>query len=841
MAAACLASPLFAAAPDGQLVTFNDNGMWCWYQDDRAIIDPATGQLLIGSIASGDGVGGAARDSKVEIVSYNLSAGTVTSPTTLIDFKAALNIIADDHNVPALHIRPDGRYVATYAAHQNDSRIRTRVSTNAGDATSWGPENVLTVTSNQGTTYSNVYKLSSTGVTYDFYRGNNYDPHVLTSTDDGSTYTYKGHLLMDPANSSGGRPYLRYASNGVDKIFFSTSTGHPRDANTGVFVGYLGANNRLYNLNGTDLGGLGTNTGTAVSASAFTPVLPANTVVNGTTRTHGWTTDIQLDSGGNPYMGFTSRVNSSTADHRFYYSRWTGNALVTNEVARAGNFLYAAEPDYTGLMALSPSDPNTLYISTKVDPRDASGNTASAKYEIYRGFTTDTGATWQWVPITAGSTDDNLRPSVPTWDDTHTALIWMKGTYTTYQHANTAMVGKFYTGNNGRWTNAAGGTWATNGNWTDGRTADGMSFIADFSTLNISGIQTISLGGASRTIGSLNFADTNVSNGGVWIVNNGTIRLDGGVASPTILVKNQKAQIDAVITGEQGLTKTGTGALVLGGQNTYAGGTAITAGTLGVYGGDAIPDASAVTIAAGGGLNVMGDEAVASISGAGPISIYAGTTFSVGATNGSAVHSGIISGDGALTKIGNGTLDLSGTNTYTGRTTVNGGTLRVKYSSTASSAASPLLVGAGGVDIQAGEVTFDYAGDASPAATIRGLLAASFAAGNGVMNTGQLKSTTATVTKGLGYRDDGTNVIVRVALFGDLDLDGGVSINDFNLLAGNFGQALPAASDWTPLLNFAAANNDLVAFEQATGVPEPSLAALLAVATSLGLRRRLRS
>jgi hypothetical protein len=49
--------------------------------------------------------------------------------------------------------------------------------------------------------------------------------------------------------------------------------------------------------------------------------------------------------------------------------------------------------------------------------------------ELYRGDTVDGGKTWQWSPITANSTMDNLRPIVPQWDDPRTALVWMRGTY----------------------------------------------------------------------------------------------------------------------------------------------------------------------------------------------------------------------------------------------------------------------------------------------------------------------------------------------------------------------------------------------------------------------------
>ena len=53
------------------------------------------------------------------------------------------------------------------------------------------------------------------------------------------------------------------------------------------------------------------------------------------------------------------------------------------------------------------------------------------------------------------------------------------------------------------------------------------------------------------------------------------------------------------------------------------------------------------------------------------------STLSVGSANTNTTFAGVISGAGNLTKIGTGTLTLSGTNTYTGVTTVNAGTLSV--------------------------------------------------------------------------------------------------------------------------------------------------------------------
>lgn len=66
---------------------------------------------------------------------------------------------------------------------------------------------------------------------------------------------------------------------------------------------------------------------------------------------------------------------------------------------------------------------------------------SSGKRELWRGTTCDNGATFKWTPVTANSSKDNIRPVVPKWDATHTALLWMRGTYTSAQSYAEQIVG----------------------------------------------------------------------------------------------------------------------------------------------------------------------------------------------------------------------------------------------------------------------------------------------------------------------------------------------------------------------------------------------------------------
>jgi autotransporter-associated beta strand protein len=138
-------------------------------------------------------------------------------------------------------------------------------------------------------------------------------------------------------------------------------------------------------------------------------------------------------------------------------------------------------------------------------------------------------------------------------------------------------------------------------------------------------------------------------------------------------------------TGTIALNKINSGTTTLSGNNTFAGPTTNSAGTLTLANGSALQN-STLNIT-GGTLQFDGGvSSNAFVFGglAGTINIALANSYSasialtVGNNNSNSTYSGVL-GDSALgsslTKVGNGTLTLSGANTYSGTTTVSGGKL----------------------------------------------------------------------------------------------------------------------------------------------------------------------
>jgi len=129
-----------------------------------------------------------------------------------------------------------------------------------------------------------------------------------------------------------------------------------------------------------------------------------------------------------------------------------------------------------------------------------------------------------------------------------------------------------------------------------------------------------------------------------------------------------------------GLTKIGAGTLVLGGTNTYTGNTTVSAGALAIASTSALPgwDTNGrYSVANGAGLavgNSVSDGDFATIRGT--TNFVAGSANGFDTTDGDRTYGPDIAGSIGLIKVGANKLILSGTNnTYTGQTTINGGTL----------------------------------------------------------------------------------------------------------------------------------------------------------------------
>jgi len=150
------------------------------------------------------------------------------------------------------------------------------------------------------------------------------------------------------------------------------------------------------------------------------------------------------------------------------------------------------------------------------------------------------------------------------------------------------------------------------------------------------------------------------------------------------------------------------------------------------------------------------------------------SNLSVGSNNQSTTFSGVLTGafGNNLTKVGAGTLTLSGANTYGGATTVNGGTLLVNGSTATASAVTVNNTGTlGGSGTIGGVVTVKSGGTLAPGNS-PGLLTV----GSLVLEGG---STTAFEIAGIATRG-GDYDAINVTTSGGLTLNGAFTINFTN-------------------------------------------------------------
>ena len=402
----------------------NDNGGWCWFQDERAIFT-TDGRLLVSSVAVSPGTGSTTRSGSVEITNRELATGRTWVDTLY------RGVTGDDHNAAALVELPNKRIEAVFADHSrtpliHPTHIDPRDLSWTRDPVIYRPEaDVIDpgtgLDRKSGVTYSNLVYLADEnggrGRLYDFFRSHGERPHVTWSDDNGATWARGGELL------NRFRAYTRYVGDGHHRIWFITTDGHPSVLNgTSLYAGYL-QGGRVHRSDGVDIGAIGA----SLDPARLTRIA-RGVAGDVSTRVGYWGADIALDpTTGNPVVTFSNRhpgpspVAGRRYTHDYFYGRWTGAAWNVSRLSAGGSELYSgplnSQPDYTGLSAIDPADPNHVFISTDVDPVTnrplISSADGRAHWEISEGRSRDGGRTWSWSSVTQNSTVDNLRPIVP--------------------------------------------------------------------------------------------------------------------------------------------------------------------------------------------------------------------------------------------------------------------------------------------------------------------------------------------------------------------------------------------------------------------------------------------
>ncbi len=257
------------------------------------------------------------------------------------------------------------------------------------------------------------------------------------------------------------------------------------------------------------------------------------------------------------------------------------------------------------------------------------------------------------------------------------------------------------------------------GNGSGAVTKTGSGTLTLSGNNTYSGITTLNGGtlavGHNNAVGSGNLqltSGTLQSNGSVTLANNYTVAgasiggtnnltLSGtGTLNSTLNITNTANTITisgSLNGGANGITQNGAGGtLALSNANSYTGSTLVTSGRLNVLNTGALGSSSAIQVSSGATIDFntggifFGNTTAISANGSGVGGIgalvfsgsgdlfnnainLAGDTTLGGA--GSSTLNGIISGGFNLTKVGAGTLVLNRANTYTGTTTIRGGTL----------------------------------------------------------------------------------------------------------------------------------------------------------------------
>jgi len=329
-------------------------------------------------------------------------------------------------------------------------------------------------------------------------------------------------------------------------------------------------------------------------------------------------------------------------------------------------------PQFTNSLFVRGSATEGIAYSNSI-----AGTAADPDADDVLSFSKAAGPAWLYIA------PDGTMTGSPSYNDGGTNFFTVRVTDAAGQNAFAMVtVSVSITTSPGTWISDADGTWGTASRWTGNIIATGIGQTANFSTINLTGNRTVTLD-SSRTIGTLRFNDTAVPVYGWTVAASGanTLTLDtGSTTSPAIAVTNT-VTLSTPLAGINGFTKSGSGTLILSGENPLSGivnldtsSTTLSDGIVRVTGSGALANASHIYIR----NNNSGSSTFELDGSAGTVSINAPVTVTCRNNGVTTIHhlagTSIFNGDILLEVGGNshtiqsdsGTIVFTGTNRFIG-------------------------------------------------------------------------------------------------------------------------------------------------------------------------------
>lgn len=383
------------------MVTFTEDGAWCWFQDPRATRYVGQHDRTY--------AGWVSRDGDIELGAYDHDAAETTVTTLHAGFEP------DDHDAPGVTFLPDGRVVALYSRHGGPD-VRYRVTRDPEDVTTFGQERVLAPST--GHTYANPRWLD--GDLHLFYRNAEGTLAYVISEDEAETWSDERELV-----TTDGRDWC---------VYFKIDRARDGSVDVGMTFAEGGTDNPHRHVHHARFDGsaLTAADGSTLAGDEDLPVTfwNAPAVYDSDATDHdAWIWDCRAPDGA-PALAYAEL--RSVDDHRYRVARWTNGEWVDEEVCAAGRYITAGNDEryYSAGITLDDADAGTCYVAVG----DHEGSRIERRERGADG--------WAATALTDEDAQ-HVRPYVPWRRSDDLPVLWMEGSYTHYlgEDYDTALVG----------------------------------------------------------------------------------------------------------------------------------------------------------------------------------------------------------------------------------------------------------------------------------------------------------------------------------------------------------------------------------------------------------------